>query len=143
VISFTLPIVPPTTTSQQKRLAMIKGKAVFFHGKESTQAEADYLALMMQHKPKEPMLGPVSLSVTAVWPYLKKDVGTKKLQYREDLIWHDRKPDLSNWIKLIEDCLVRGRFIQDDSQVVHLKNIKKYRGRTPCIHIEIEEAMNG
>lgn len=135
---FFLPCIPGTRTAQQKRVSMRGGKPVFFH---DAQAEADkqtYAALMIKHRPKEPMNGPLKLTVMFYSPFPKKMFQTKEQRSKSlSCVPKLTRPDCSNIIKQIEDLLVILRFIEDDALVYDLR-VQKFFDLTPGIAVEIE-----
>lgn len=135
MISFRLPIIPPRSTSQGKRMAVINGKPMFFKKKEHQQAENDLLTLCAPHAPPFPLMGPVFLQVEFVFPWRKSET-VKNMRYPK--IWHTTIPDLDNSAKLICDVLTKLQFYRDDGQVADLR-LTKYWGATPGITITIGE----
>ena len=120
-----LRILPPKTTSQQKRVNMATGR--FYKTGAGMSAEALYLQALLPIAPEKPLDGPVRLEVMVVWPYLKSDVARKADRERKDWIAHTGKPDLDNWVKQFQDCLVKARFIARD-ECVYFIGVSKHRG---------------
>ena len=137
-ITFHLPIIPPTTTSQQKRLVMVSGKPKFFHNQKHQQAEGDLLSLMSQHKPEKPFANPIRVTVKLVYPWRKSE--TKKRREQVEVA-HTSKPDCDNIVKLINDCMTKLQFWVDDSQISTLIVIKRW-GDNVGITVNIEEEVN-
>jgi Holliday junction resolvase RusA-like endonuclease len=133
VSAFFLPIVPPTSTSQGKRMAIVAGRPMFFKKKKHQQAETDLLLLCKQYAPAAPELGPVSLQIEFVFPYRKTE---KKRNLRFPKIPHTSKPDCDNMAKLVGDVLTKLKFYKDDSQVSQLV-VSKYWGHKVGIGISI------
>ncbi len=125
--------VPPTTTAQQKRVNHKTGH--FFKSKAGLAAVATFHEVLAPHKPEKPLTGPVSLTVEVTWPWRKSE---PKRNLGRERIWKWTRPDLSNWIKQLEDELARWRFIEDDAQVAELI-VRKYWGDCPGIQIELTE----
>ena len=67
------------------------------------------------------------------WPKWKKEAA------KEQDIWPTGKPDLTNLIKNIEDCLVRLGFCRDDSQIVVYDQPLKAYSENPCWLVFIRE----
>ncbi|MCW5943868.1 MAG: RusA family crossover junction endodeoxyribonuclease [Fimbriimonadaceae bacterium] len=132
-MTFRINCVPPKTTAQGKRLVNIGGKPRFFKSKTAKETERTLEALLVEHQPAEPVLGPVSLIVAVQWPWLTTD--SKRVR-ESSQVPHDRKPDLDNWVKDLVDILVRLRFIEDDAKVVALQ-VSKSRGNRPGILVTI------
>ena len=114
MIQFHIPINPPKTTSQTKRLVMIGGRPRFFHKKEHQQAEGDLLTLMSAYAPPEPLTGPLALRIDFVFPWRKSE--TKK-RLALGKCPNDTRPDCDNIAKLVGDVLTKLRFYNDDGQV--------------------------
>lgn len=131
MISFHLPIVPPKATSQGagKRMMIIKSKKtgehvpLFFKNKQAESAEHDLLVLCSHYKPLRPIEGAVRLHVDFVWPWRKTE---PKKRIALGRVAHTSKPDCSNIIKLLEDCLTKLGFWTDDGQVADLQVTKAW-----------------
>jgi Holliday junction resolvase RusA-like endonuclease len=141
MITFHLPIIPPKTTSQGagKRIVIIKSKAtgkhrpLFFKNQKAKAAEQDFLILCKPFAPPTPIEGPVCLKVDFVWPWRASEP-----QWRKELgrVHHTSKPDCSNIIKILEDCLTKLRFWNDDGQV-SIEHISKAWGDEVGIYVSI------
>lgn len=136
MIAFHLPIVPPKATSQSagKRIAIINGRPMFFKNKAAAGAEHDLLVLCAPYKPTEPIAGPVRLQVDFVWPWRKSE---PKRRLALGRVHHTTKPDCSNVIKMLEDCLTKLGFWHDDGQVASLVVTKAWGDRVG-IYVAIE-----
>ena len=133
MIAFFLPIVPPTSTSQTKRLVIVGGKPMFFHNESHKSAEHDLLLLCAPHSPSAPYLCPVILEIEFVFPYRKTE---KKGNLRFPKIPHTSKPDCDNMAKIVGDVLTKLKFYKDDSQVCRLV-VSKFWGHTVGLGISI------
>jgi Holliday junction resolvase RusA-like endonuclease len=128
MMEFFLPIIPPTTTHQQKQVTVRNGKPVFYEPEDLKAARAKLMAHLSQHKPTSPFVDPVRLIVK--WCF--KNTGSHKNgEYKVT------KPDLDNSNKLLQDCLTKLDFWNDDSQVVSLIT-EKFWADVPGIYIKIE-----
>lgn len=89
-------------------------------------------ALKIQHGTRALYQGPLSLNVTFYFPYPQK-------QSRVPRTWHSFRPDLSNLIKLIEDCAQPVLF-HDDCAIAQIIANKLYDNepRTEFIITELE-----
>lgn len=127
MIAFFLPIVPPKATSQSagKRMMVVNGKPMFFKNKQAAGAEHDYLLLCSPHKPEAPIAGPVLLRVDFVFPWRKGEPAWRRALGRVPMTV---KPDCSNAIKALEDCLTKLGFWNDDGQVADLRVTKAWGG---------------
>lgn len=134
---FTLPIVPPTATSQTagRRMRIVKGKPMFFKSKEASAASGTYETLLAFHKPRNPVTGPVELFVTFVFPYLQ---GEPKKNRIKGLIWKTTKPDTDNMVKLLKDSMTAVNFFGDDAQVCD-ERVRKVYGEKPRIEVAWRE----
>lgn len=132
-MTFTLPIVPPKTTSQMKRLVIVRGKPVFFKNRAGVAAENDYLSLLEKHKPAAPLCDAVELAITFTWPHLS-GTSAKRLGER---IPKTTRPDADNLVKQLADCLVKLQFIRDDGQIARLI-LEKFHGPEPGVTIRLD-----
>jgi Holliday junction resolvase RusA-like endonuclease len=112
-------------------------KGLFYKEKRHKNHMATVRKMLEEHsqRPETPLLGPVSLEVLAVWPWLGRHNKTHKAK---GFAWKFTKPDSSNWIKGIEDELVKAGYFKDDAQVCELI-VRKKHGAFPCISICITE----
>lgn len=137
-IAVFIPCLPPTTTAQQKGAFAAKGGGVrFFKKKKTKQAEDLLLRVLAPHAPAHPCIGPLSLCVDFVFPWRKsekKSVISKFSRYP-----NDKKPDCSNQIKLLEDCMTALGFWHDDGQISVLR-VRKYWGDKPGIALVLVSA---
>ena len=144
MIDFTIRVVPPKTTAQQKRVRVVRsrksGKHVpmFFQSAEMEAEANTWASLLRPHVPAAPMSGPVELSIAMVYPYLKstrkRDVGK--------LLPKVSKPDCGNAAKHLEDLLAKMRFLNDDAQVARL-TLEKWHGPEHQVGIRIRlEALS-
>lgn len=135
MIAFHLPIVPPKATSQGagKRIVVVKGKPLFFKNAKAQSAENDLTLLCSRHVPAKPMEGPLSLSIDFVFPWRASEPKKRIVLGR---VPHTSKPDCSNLVKMIEDCLTKLGFWKDDSQVADL-HVSKAWGAAVGIYVAI------
>lgn len=141
MIAFHLPIVPPKATSQTagKRMMIVNSKKtgkpmpLFFKNQAAASAEHDILVLCAEHKPRLPLVCPVRLQVDFVWPWRKSE---SKKTIALGRIPHTARPDCSNIIKLLEDCLTKLEFWADDSQIADL-HVTKAWGNDVGIYVAI------
>lgn len=135
MIAFHLPIVPPKATSQGagKRIVVVKGKPLFFKNAKAQRAENDLTLLCSRHVPAKPMEGPLSLSIDFVFPWRASEPKKRVALGRAP---HTSKPDCSNLVKMLEDCLTKLGFWRDDSQVADL-HVSKAWGKAVGIYVAI------
>jgi Holliday junction resolvase RusA-like endonuclease len=133
MIDLTIRCVPPSVTAQMKRVRVLKGRPVFFHGAKMRREEQTWTALLQPHAPALPMTGPLALSIRMVWPHLK---GVRKGDAHR-ILPKTTKPDCSNVSKHLEDLLVKLRFIENDAHVArHV--IEKFHGPEFAVGIRIQ-----
>lgn len=132
MITFHLPIVPPKATSQGagKRIFIpkdkdgrITGRPMFFKNAKSKQAEHDFTILLQPFAPRSPITSPIKLEVDIVWPWRATEPAWRRALGR---VHHTSKPDCSNWIKQMEDCMTKLRFWIDDGQICGLHITKAW-----------------
>jgi Holliday junction resolvase RusA-like endonuclease len=135
-VKFFIRCIPPKTTHQSAmRLVALKGHGVrAFKSQKGKQVENDLINLLAPHVPDKPFTGPVSLKVSWVWPWRKGD--SKKVRAKKAIPYTSR-PDLSNLVKMLEDCMTRLAYWNDDAQVAELE-IRKALGDEPGIGIRIQ-----
>ncbi|MBN6886226.1 Holliday junction resolvase RusA-like endonuclease [Cytobacillus horneckiae] len=129
-IEFFMPMVPPTTTHQQKQVTVRNGKPVFYEPEDLKAARAKLMAHLGKHVPEKKYKGPLRLMAKWCFPLVK---GKKDGQYK------DTKPDNGNSNKLLEDCMEDlGYFEKGDAQIASLI-VEKFWADVPGIYIRIEE----
>lgn len=130
VVQFFVPLKKlPTVTHQEKKVHVVKGKPVFYEPDDLKKARALYMGMLSEFKPKQKLRGAIRL--------------TLKFLYYRGKSHHDgeykvTKPDLDNNIKLIQDCLTKLEFWEDDRFVASLI-IEKFWAEVPGIFVRIEK----
>lgn len=135
-LSFTLDIVPPKATAQQKGAFVVGGRVRFFKKSSVRNAENLLAAMLEKHAPPEPFDGPVRLYVHWTFPYRKSE--KRSLTSRAVCIRHTVRPDLDNLEKSLLDVMTALGFWRDDSQIVFKQTAKSW-WCVPSIYIEIAE----
>jgi len=138
MILFTIPCVPPKVTAQQKGACRTPMGIRFFKKKPVAQAENSLLALLQPHAPAAPLAGPLRLTVDWRMPWRKSET---KRNRAAGARWCDVRPDLSNMIKLLEDCMTTLRFWNDDAQVCDVRLSKRWADK-PGITVCVEALEN-
>lgn len=128
-----LPIVPPTTTHQDKKIVRVGKYTKLADTKELKHVTSDYLTLLDPYKPAQPLTGPVHVGFRFVFPYRKSE--PKK--NRVGLIAKTTKPDWDNMAKTLQDVMTKLGFWLDDSQVFSA-SVAKWWGEEPGITIFIQ-----
>lgn len=118
----------PTVTHQEKQVHVVHGKPIFYEPTELKSARQKYLDYLAPHVPQTKIPGKVRLLVKWCFPIKGKHY---------DGEYKDTKPDLDNSVKLLQDCMTKLGFWQDDRFVVSLIT-EKFWADMPGIYIEIE-----
>ena len=87
-----------------------------------------------------PCIESLSLKAVFILPIAKSTPKKRLKEILEKDNRHFKRPDLSNYLKMIEDCMT-GLVFKDDSLIFHLEATKLY-GETPRIQIIIETQEN-
>lgn len=120
---------PPTVTAQERKVAMVKNKPIFYKPEKVKQAKAELMKHLRPFKPDIPFESPIELYV--VWLFPKG----KSHKHNE---WRITKPDTDNLQKMLKDCMTEIGFWKDDAQVVK-ETVEKRWSDEPCgISIEIK-----
>ena len=132
-IEFFSPGIPPVTTQQESKIAIIHGRPRVYKPSKVREARSRLGSMVRSFAPKEPMDGPLSILVIWVFPYTsstpKKDHGR--------YIPLDRKPDTGNLNKALLDVMEDLGFYINDSRIVS-ETTKKFRGPNPGICVRLE-----
>jgi len=128
ITSFFMPMIPPTTTHQQKQVMVRNGKPVFYEPEELKAARAKLMGHLGQHVPNEKYTTAVRLMVKWCFPMIE---GSKDGQYK-----HTR-PDTDNLQKLLKDCMSSCGYWTDDALVAS-EIVEKFWAKVPGIYIRIE-----
>ncbi|WP_368652385.1 RusA family crossover junction endodeoxyribonuclease [Ornithinibacillus sp. 4-3] len=126
---FFMPMMPPTTTHQQKKVTVRNGKPAFYEPEDLKAARAKLTAHLAKHVPDKPIDGSLRLFVKWLFKRSGKHLNGS---------YKTTKPDLDNSNKLLQDCMTDLGFWKDDSLIVSLIT-EKFWADTPGIYIKIEE----
>lgn len=126
-MEFFMAMEPPTTTHQQKKVGVIKGRPIFYEPPELKMARSKLMGNLGQHVPEVPLTGPLRLTVKWLFPITGK---------HQDGEYKATRPDTDNLNKLLKDCMQELKFFRDDSQVASEIIEKFYSDRTG-IYIKI------
>jgi len=131
-IDFFIPGEPPTSTAQEKGLAVRKIKGRFVpYAYETTEIKLikeGFMWALSGHIPNPTPKGPVRLWTVWNWtPKGKHKAGT----------FRDTKPDTDNLIKLFKDAMADLGFFENDSRVVDERVIKRWSTK-PGIRVIME-----
>ena len=125
---FFMPMIPPTCTHQEKQVAVIKGKPVFYDPPKVKSAKNKLIAYLVKHKPKKPYNTGCRLLVKWCFPQENHMDGEYRIT----------KPDTDNLQKLLKDCMTMCGFWKDDCLVAS-EIVEKFWAKVPGIYIKIEE----
>lgn len=121
----------PSGTSQQRKLAVINGKATSYPSKTLKETWRIYGdALRRTEQPLKPLDGPCKITVSF-------NYGTKDKR-KINGIYKVTKPDLDNLLKPFIDSLVRHKYLTDDSIIVQISALKRWDDKN-VIAFELEE----
>lgn len=124
---FFLPMIPPTTTHQEKQIRMVKGRPVVYEPANLRAARAKLRDHLAAHRPEVPMTGGVRLLVKWCFPRGRHRDGEYRIT----------KPDTDNLQKLLKDCMTAVGFWRDDALVAS-EIVEKFWAEVPGIFIRIE-----
>lgn len=127
---FFLPMIPPRATDQEHQTTRRGGKTVFYDPPQLKDARAKLTAHLAQHRPAEPMTGPVRLTVKWLFPRGRHRDGE----------WKTTRPDTDNMQKLLKDCMTVCGFWADDALVCS-EIVEKFWADKPGIYIKAEELI--
>jgi len=112
------------------------GKFVRTYDPQETE-ESRFLFEVQKQWNRPPIETPLKVRCSFEMPIPKSTSRKKTWAMIKDEIKHTKKPDISNLIKFIEDCL-NGVVWKDDSQIIYLAGGKFY-SEEPKTIIMIEE----
>ncbi len=130
MIEFFLPMIPPTITQQEHKVAMVKGKAKVYDPPELKAAKQKFMDALRPNAPEKKITGPVQLITKWIWP------GPMGLE--QEWQWKTTKPDTDNLIKLFKDCMTKVGFWADDCQVAS-EITEKMLAPRPGIYVKVVE----
>lgn len=136
VIEFFMPMEIPTVTHQQKRVAVINGKPVFYEDEKLKAARGKFMSHLAPFAPKQ-KLENVPIRLTTKWLYDFKDSSK-----HYDGEYKITKPDTENTVKLLKDCMEDLGYFENDALVAS-EIIEKFWAKTPGIYVKIEVLENG
>lgn len=132
-IQFFMPMIPPTVTAQEHKVAVRNGKPQFYDPPEVKNAKAKFMAALAQHKIEQPLSSPVRLVVKWLFPIAGNH---KNGEYKAT------RPDTDNLQKMLKDCMTVCGFWKDDALVVS-EIIEKFWADNPGIFIRVEDLKDG
>jgi Holliday junction resolvase RusA-like endonuclease len=132
-----LDIVPPKSTGQAAATILKRGDRYFVGKKSNSEGKRiqDMLwALLMEHKPATPYVGPLAFTITYVYPWRKSEPKKNRVH---GFRWMDKKPDADNIPKILQDVMTRLQYWGDDSQIAVL-GVRKLWGDDAKVGIFLE-----
>lgn len=124
MIEFFLAMQPPTETHQEKKVAVVSGKPVFYEPDELKDARQKLTAYLAKHVPSKKLTGPLQLVTKWCYPRGSHKNGEYKTT----------KPDTDNMIKLLKDVMTGLGFWKDDALIVS-EITEKFWAEVPGIYV--------
>lgn len=131
-IQFFMPMVPPTVTAQEHKVAVRNGEPHFYDPPELKAAKEKLVAHLSQHTIPQPLTSGVRLVTKWLFPIQGSH---KNGEYKTT------RPDTDNLQKMLKDCMTKCGFWKDDALVVS-EITEKFWAETPGIFIRIEGTDN-
>lgn len=103
-----LAMEPPTVTHNDLKAVTRGGRPAIVKSDRLREAEDALVARLAQQTPPEPMGGPLSVEVR--WCFATRGSHAQGEP-------HVARPDMSNMLKTLEDCMARAGWIVDDSTI--------------------------
>lgn len=128
--------IPGKTQAQQRTgRTIMKGRIVSYDPEDSRNYKAYVRLIASQHKPAEPLTGPLNIRIDVFRSIPKKFTKKQRQEAIEGKLRPLSKPDCTNYAKGIEDAL-NGLLWHDDSSIVTI-TISKWYGVEPkaIIHL--------
>jgi Holliday junction resolvase RusA-like endonuclease len=127
VLSFFMPMNPPTVTHQEHKVTVVNGKPRFYEPAELKAARQLLSSHLAQHRPKKKIT--TGCMLTAIWCF-----PCGKHANHEPMI---KKPDTDNLQKLLKDCMTQVGFWVDDA-LVFSETVMKFYNEPSGIYIKVE-----
>lgn len=127
-LEFFMPMQPPTSTHQMKRVRVVAGKPKFYEPAEVGAARAKLAAHLGKHVPSAKFTGPVRLVVKWCFPVTSR---------HRDGEYKTTRPDTDNLQKLLKDVMTTLGFWTDDALVAS-EIAEKFWADVPGIYVCIE-----
>lgn len=112
-----LAMEPPTVTHNDLKAVTRGGRPAIVKSDRLREAEDALVARLAQQTPPEPMGGPLSVEVR--WCFATRGSHAQGEP-------HVARPDMSNMLKTLEDCMVRAGWIVDDSTICEERMAKAW-----------------
>lgn len=128
-LEFFMPMIPPTTTHQQKQVTVRNGKPVFYEPDDLKAARSKLSAHLGKHVPAEKYTKAIRLMTKWCFPITGTHANGE---------YKYTKPDTDNLQKLLKDCMTASGYWEDDALVAS-EITEKFWAQVPGIYIRIEE----
>lgn len=125
---FFMSMIPPTCTQQEHKVAVVKGRPVFYDPPEVKAAKQKLIGHLMKHRPRKRYETGLRLIVRWYFPREKHRDGEYRIT----------RPDTDNLQKMLKDCMTMCGFWKDDALVAS-ELAEKFWAEIPGIYIRIEE----
>ena len=127
-VQFFMAMIPPTNTYQEKKVAVVKGKPVFYEPPEVKAVREKLAAHLSHYAPKKMFEKPVRMVTKWCFPKGKHSDGEYKAT----------KPDTDNLQKMLKDVMTEVGFWKDDALVAS-EITEKFWAEQMGIFISIED----
>lgn len=128
---FFLPIIPPETTHQQKKIRVVNSKPQFYESDDLKAARAKLTAHLAKHVPEQKYIGAVRMITKWCFPVTGKHY---------DGEYKTSRPDVTNLQKLLEDVMTDLGYWTDDALITSAIT-EKFWAKVPGIYICIEDLV--
>ncbi len=112
-----LAMEPPTVTHNDLEPGMRGGRPYVRKSERLREAEDAIMARLVSSRPAEPLSGPLRLQVR--WCFATRGSHAQGEP-------HIQRPDMSNMLKTLEDCMARAGWIVDDSMICEERTAKAW-----------------
>ena len=112
-----LAMEPPTVTHNDLRSALRGGRPAIVKSDRLREAEGALVARLARLAPGEPMGGPLSVEVR--WCFATRGAHAQGEP-------HTCRPDMSNMLKTLEDCMRHAGWMVDDSLICEERTAKAW-----------------
>ena len=138
MIEFFMPMIPPTVTQQEHKVAVNRksGRVVFYDPPELKAARSRFMDQVGRYAPEAPLDGALQLITKWIWPMDQERQEMLAVVDPDRFAWKTTKPDTDNLIKLLKDCMTRTGFWKDDAQVAS-EVTEKFLANRPGIYVRI------
>jgi Holliday junction resolvase RusA-like endonuclease len=137
VITFTV-YGKPVAQGRPRAGKTFSGNVVLYDPGKSKNYKQMVGLVAMKHRPPELIKDAVNITVKVFRPIPKSMPKYKREKALKGVLRPTSKPDLSNYIKGIEDA-IEGILLANDSQIVSYDGSGKWYSDTPRIEVEIIE----